>query len=157
MAATAIPIDTLPSIDPATGAVVGLFEKTPLSLLPEIVAYARSAQSEWVKISIPDRCAKLRTLGECIMASRNELADAVVLESGKPRVEALFADLFVALDSAKYWSRAAICSMNRSASSGLFLLGITRSRFRSARSFRRWLRGTPSCVRRAISRLSAGR
>ncbi len=111
MAATAIPIDTLPSIDPATGAVVGLFEKTPSSLLPEIVAYARSAQSEWVKISIPDRCAKLRTLGECIMASRNELADAVVLESGKPRVEALFADLFVALDSAKYWSQNAASTL----------------------------------------------
>src|SRR6266850_804872 len=111
MAATAIPIDTLPSIDPATGAVVGLFEKTPSSLLPEIVAYARAAQSEWVKISIPDRCAKLRTLGECIMASRNELADAVVLESGKPRVEALFADLFVALDSAKYWSQNAASAL----------------------------------------------
>src|SRR5438445_10395618 len=111
MAATAIPIATLPSIDPATGAVVGLFEKTPSSLLPEIVAYARSAQSEWVKISIPDRCAKLRTLGECIMASRNELADAVVLESGKPRVEALFADLFVALDSAKYWSQNAASAL----------------------------------------------
>lgn len=41
------------------------------------------------------------------MASRNELADAVVNESGKPRVEALFADLFVALDSAEYWSKHA--------------------------------------------------
>jgi len=38
------------------------------------------------------------------MASRIELADAVVRESGKPRVEALFADVFVALDSAEYWS-----------------------------------------------------
>ena len=38
------------------------------------------------------------------MASRLELADAVVRESGKPRVEALFADVFVALDSAEYWS-----------------------------------------------------
>jgi len=107
MAATAIPIDTLPSIDPVTGAVVGHFEKTPSSLIPEIVSCARAAQSEWAKVSIRDRCAKLRNLGECIMALRNELADAVVLESGKPRVEALFADIFVALDSAKYWSQNA--------------------------------------------------
>jgi len=35
------------------------------------------------------------------------MADAVVRESGKPRVEALFADIFVALDSAEYWSRNA--------------------------------------------------
>src|SRR5439155_13167562 len=33
--------------------------------------------------------------------------DAVVLESGTPRVEALFADIFVALDSAEYWSKNA--------------------------------------------------
>jgi succinate-semialdehyde dehydrogenase/glutarate-semialdehyde dehydrogenase len=107
MAVTAIPIDTLPSINPATGAVVGQFEKTPPSLLPEIVSRGRAAQSEWAKVSIRDRCAKLRALGERIMASRNELADAVVRESGKPRVEALFADIFVSLDSAKYWSENA--------------------------------------------------
>src|ERR1700674_2077169 len=111
MAATAIPIDTLPSIDPATGAVVGQFEKTPPSLVPEIVAHARATQNEWAKISIPDRCAKLRTLCEGIMASRNELADAVVRESGKPRVEAQFADFFVALDSAKFWSRNAVSAL----------------------------------------------
>lgn len=39
------------------------------------------------------------------MASRNEFADAVVRESGKPRIEALFADIFVALDTAAYFSR----------------------------------------------------
>jgi len=107
MAATAIPIDTLPSINPATGAVVGQFEKTAPSLIPEIISSARIAQNEWKKVSIRKRCAKLRILCERIMISRNELADAVVLESGKPRVEALFADIFVALDSAKYWSKNA--------------------------------------------------
>ena len=34
--------------------------------------------------------------------SRNELADAVVRESGKPRSEALFSDIFVSLDTAGY-------------------------------------------------------
>jgi acyl-CoA reductase-like NAD-dependent aldehyde dehydrogenase len=105
MAATAIPIDTLPSINPATGEVLAHVEKTPVSLLPEIVAHARVAQSVWRKLAVRDRCAKLRVLRDRIMASRNELADAVVRESGKPRVEAIFADIFVALDSAEYWSR----------------------------------------------------
>jgi succinate-semialdehyde dehydrogenase/glutarate-semialdehyde dehydrogenase len=107
MAATAIPIDTLPSIDPATGEVHAHFETTPASQLKDIVFRARNAQSEWAKLPIRERCAKLRGLRERIMASRNELADAVVRESGKPRVEALFADIFVALDSAEYWSRNA--------------------------------------------------
>jgi succinate-semialdehyde dehydrogenase/glutarate-semialdehyde dehydrogenase len=105
MAATAIPIDMLPSINPATGEVVAHFEKTSAALLPQIVASARAAQSGWVKLSVRDRCAKLRVLRERMMASRNELAAAVVRESGKPRVEALFADIFVALDTADYFSK----------------------------------------------------
>ena len=39
------------------------------------------------------------------MASRDALADTVVAESGKPRVEALFADLFVSLDTAEYFAK----------------------------------------------------
>jgi succinate-semialdehyde dehydrogenase/glutarate-semialdehyde dehydrogenase len=107
MAATAIPIDTLPSINPATGEVLAQIEKTPPRVLSEILSRARIAQLEWAKIPIRERCAKLRTLRERMMASRNELADAVVRESGKPRVEALFADIFVALDSAEYWAKNA--------------------------------------------------
>src|SRR5713226_9104427 len=111
MAATAIPIDTLPSINPATGEVLAYFEKTAPGRMPEIVSLARAAQSFWAKLPLGDRCGKLRDLRKCILASRNELADAVVRESGKPRVEALFADIFVALDSAKYWSNNAASAL----------------------------------------------
>jgi acyl-CoA reductase-like NAD-dependent aldehyde dehydrogenase len=107
MAATAIPVDTLPSINPANGEVVGHFEKTLPGRLPEIVSRARVAQNAWAKVAIRERCAKLRALRERMMASRDELTDAVVQESGKPRVEALFADVFVALDTAEYFSRNA--------------------------------------------------
>ena len=107
MAATAIPIDTLPSINPATGQVLAHIEKTPPEMVGRTVLLGRAAQKEWAKVSIRERCEKLRRLRECIMASRNELAGAVVSESGKPRVEALFADIFVALDSADYWSKNA--------------------------------------------------
>jgi acyl-CoA reductase-like NAD-dependent aldehyde dehydrogenase len=111
MAATAIPIDTLPSINPATGEAVAYFEKTPPSRLAEVVRNARAAQAGWAKVSVADRAAKLRTLRDRMMASRNELADAVVRESGKPRVEALFADVFVSLDSAEYWAMEAASAL----------------------------------------------
>src|SRR5437016_1833020 len=111
MAATAIPIDTLPSINPATGEVLAQIKKTLPLILPEIVSRARIAQGLWSKLPIRDRCGKLDSLRERIMAARNELADAVVHESGKPRVEALFADIFVALDSAEYWSRNAASAL----------------------------------------------
>jgi acyl-CoA reductase-like NAD-dependent aldehyde dehydrogenase len=105
MASAAIPVETIPSIDPATSKILAQFEKTPSAALPEIVVRARSAQSAWCGVPIEKRCAQLRLLRDCIMVSRNALADAVVAESGKPRVEALFADLFVALDTAEYFSK----------------------------------------------------
>jgi len=108
MAATAISIDTLPSVNPATGQVLAHLEKTPPETVVRKVTLARAAQREWARVPVRQRCKRLSRLGEVLLAARNELADAVVNESGKPRVEALFADLFVALDSAQYWSKHAV-------------------------------------------------
>ena len=113
MAATAIPIDTLPSIDPATGKILAHIEKTSPETVGRTVVLARAAQKGWARVPLRERCLRLGRLRECLMASRNELADAVVSESGKPRVEALFADIFVALDSAKYWSTNAPAALRR--------------------------------------------
>ena len=111
MAATAIPIDTLPSINPATGQVLAHIEKTAPEMVARTVTLARAAQKEWANVPVRERCKRLQRLREIMMASRNELADAVVNESGKPRVEALFADIFVALDSAEYWSKHAAAAL----------------------------------------------
>jgi succinate-semialdehyde dehydrogenase/glutarate-semialdehyde dehydrogenase len=107
MAATAISVDTLPSINPATGATLGYFEKTLTTALPQIMARACVAQAAWGRVSLAERCARLRDLRYRIMGSRDALADAVVAESGKPRVEALFADIFVAVDTAAYFAKNA--------------------------------------------------
>jgi acyl-CoA reductase-like NAD-dependent aldehyde dehydrogenase len=105
MVATVIPVETIPSIDPASGKILAHLEKTAPAALTEILARARVAQSAWCAVAIEKRCAQLRVLRDSMMASRDALADAVVAESGKPRVEALFADLFVALDTAQYFSK----------------------------------------------------
>jgi len=107
MAATAISVDALPSINPATGETLGYFEKTLSTALPQIVAHARATQSVWARVPMRERCARLRDLRDRIMSSRDVLADAVVAESGKPRVEALFADIFVAVDTAAYLAKNA--------------------------------------------------
>lgn len=107
MAATAIPLDTIPSINPATGEVLERFARTEPASVPDLLRRAREAQREWATMSVSRRCRQLVALRNRMLASRSELAEAVVLESGKPRVEALFADVFVALDSAEYFSRHA--------------------------------------------------
>ncbi|HKV24977.1 MAG TPA: aldehyde dehydrogenase family protein [Candidatus Acidoferrum sp.] len=105
MAATAIPLDTINSIDPATGKVLAQIDRTPVSAVQEIVRRARAVQSAWAKVPVAKRCAQLSKLRARILETRDTLANAVVAESGKPRAEALFADLFVALDTADYFAK----------------------------------------------------
>src|SRR5271170_5851277 len=107
MAASAIPIDALPSINPATGEVLAHVATTPPSQIVQLVAQARVAQAKWAATPLVERGALLVKLREQILASRDRLADTVVFESGKPRVEALFADVFVSLDTAAYYAKQA--------------------------------------------------
>jgi acyl-CoA reductase-like NAD-dependent aldehyde dehydrogenase len=107
MAATAVSVDTLPSINPATGEALGYFERTPASALGQIVGRARIAQAVWARVPMRERRAYLRHVRDYIMSSRDSLADTIVAESGKPRVEALFADIFVAVDTAAYFAKNA--------------------------------------------------
>src|SRR5215468_8330091 len=105
MAVTATPLGTVASINPATGEALEQLPKTDGASLAELLRRARDAQSSWADVPIRKRCELLHKLRERILAARDALADAVVLESGKPKVEALFADVFVALDSVEYYAR----------------------------------------------------
>jgi succinate-semialdehyde dehydrogenase/glutarate-semialdehyde dehydrogenase len=105
MVATPVVVETIPSIDPATGRVCGHFEKTPPLAVPRILAKARAAQAAWERVPIRDRCAQITVLKAKILEACGSLADAVVRESGKPRAEALFADVFVSLDTAGYFAK----------------------------------------------------
>jgi len=105
MAATQIAVDRIPSIDPATGQVRAEFERTAPLAVAGLMAKARAAQAEWAKRPIEKRCALIGKLKRIMLEAREALADAVVRESGKPRVEALFADVFVSLDTAEYFAK----------------------------------------------------
>src|SRR5580704_8367944 len=107
MQASTITADLIPSINPATGEVSGGRERTDPSHLLRGVAQARVAQARWAQTPISERAEKLKRLRNSILGARNILADLIVEESGKPRVEALFADVFVALDTAEYFYKNA--------------------------------------------------
>lgn len=107
MAAPAAFSTHLESIDPATGEVIGRFEATPVAELPRIVERARHAQEEWALRPLRERCALLRRLRDVLFARRNEVAELIARETGKPRVEAQFSDVLVSLDTAAYWGREA--------------------------------------------------
>lgn len=105
MVANAVTVDTVASIDPATGQICGSFERTSPLAVPQLLAKARIAQRAWARVSVEERSAHIAVLKAKILEARDTLANVVVRESGKPRVEALFADVFVSLDTADYFAK----------------------------------------------------
>src|SRR3974390_1863776 len=105
MVATALTVDPLPSIDPATGRVRANFERTPVLQVPQLMLKARESQATWAKVPMKERCARLGALKAKMLDAREALADAVGAESGEPGVEAKFSDVFVSLDTADYFSK----------------------------------------------------
>jgi len=174
MAAPAIPVEMVTSFNPATGEVLKHIEATPSSQIPAIVKRARAVQTAWKDVPLRERLRLIGKLRELMLARQDELADTVVRESGKPRVEARFADVFVALDTAAYFaSRGEVLlsperiphhSTAAKAKTGKVYYepassarGTIRWRFRWGKSFRPLQPGMRSCARTASSRRSAAR
>jgi len=106
--ASAVTLTTaIESVDPATGEVIARFEALPPADVPRIVERARRAQADWAAQSIRARRALARRLRETTYARRQEIAEVVTRETGKPRIEALLADVLVSLDMAGYYAAQA--------------------------------------------------
>ena len=99
--------DFVESLNPASGQVCARIPATAVESLPEIMARARRAQTEWAARPLRERCRLVRRIGERLYERRQEAAALVTRETGKPRVEALFADVLTSLDAAFYYPRKA--------------------------------------------------
>ncbi len=97
----------LESIDPASGEVIARFEVTPPGDVAGVLQRARQAQMEWARRPLRERCALLRRLRDVLFARRQEIAEVITREAGKPRVESLLAEIMLILDTADYYSRKA--------------------------------------------------
>jgi succinate-semialdehyde dehydrogenase/glutarate-semialdehyde dehydrogenase len=102
-----VSLDTIESLNPATGEVNGRFSMTPAEALPGILQRAREAQAAWGSRPVADRCRILRRLGRVLYDRREEAARLVTREAGKPRAEALFAEILISLDTIEYYAKAA--------------------------------------------------
>ena len=105
MASPLASLSTVQSTDPATGEVVARFESTPVGELAEMFRRARAVREDWAALPVRSRCALIRRLGEVIYSRRREWAERVTRETGKPHAEALFADVLISLETAKYYAR----------------------------------------------------
>ncbi len=98
---------TVDSVNPATNEIVERFEPADPARLAEIFVAARNAQREWSARPLKDRARTIAQLRDAIYESREEVVATIGRETGKPRVEAVFAELLVALDTADFLSRQA--------------------------------------------------
>jgi acyl-CoA reductase-like NAD-dependent aldehyde dehydrogenase len=105
MDVAAIPV--VESRNPASGEVVARIPCTPLAELSSIMSRARVAQTAWAARPVGHRCAQTRRLRDVLYARREEIVSCISRETGKPRVEALFGDLLIALDATDYYARNA--------------------------------------------------
>ena len=93
--------------DPAGGAVNKRFEATNPAEMPALLARARAAQQQWQAKPLRERCAQMERLRDVVFDSRDEIADVITRETGKPRVEAILAEIALAIDTAGFFARRA--------------------------------------------------
>jgi acyl-CoA reductase-like NAD-dependent aldehyde dehydrogenase len=107
MASPTASLFSVHSTDPATGEIVARFDATPASELSAILQRGRQTQRTWAAAPLRSRCELVRKLADVLYSRRDELANLVTRETGKPAVEALFADVLISLETAKYYAREA--------------------------------------------------
>jgi acyl-CoA reductase-like NAD-dependent aldehyde dehydrogenase len=96
MATTAAP--ELVSVNPATLEPVGSVRRTDPGEVPAIIASARAGQDRWHAAGAGVRAGVLREAGRILRMRADEIADAIVAETAKPRTEAIAHDLYPAVD-----------------------------------------------------------
>jgi succinate-semialdehyde dehydrogenase/glutarate-semialdehyde dehydrogenase len=99
--------DELRVLNPATLEVVGSVRTTDPATLPELVAASRLAGDRFAEVPLAERRALLVRVAGLVLERADEIADVVVAETGKPRVEAFTTELFPALDALVWLARHA--------------------------------------------------
>ncbi|MGH9524350.1 MAG: aldehyde dehydrogenase family protein [Terriglobales bacterium] len=90
------------SVNPATGEVLGEFPCAGEGEVRAAVGRARAAQTDWHHAGIAARLNVLRKFQELLLERKHEVARLITREAGKPVGEALVAEVFVALDAARF-------------------------------------------------------
>ena len=97
--------NTIPTINPATGAVIAEVSALDESGARRAADTARAAYPEWAATSIAERQRLLLRFLEIMVAESGELAELVAREGGKPVAEARLVDVFPGCEVLAYLAR----------------------------------------------------
>lgn len=85
------------SVNPNTGAVIGVTHISSKSEVEEAVRRARLAQPAWAALSLPQRIAIMRPVQEALVARAADLTRLISQEMGKSETDTLIGDVLLSL------------------------------------------------------------
>jgi acyl-CoA reductase-like NAD-dependent aldehyde dehydrogenase len=92
---------------PATLEAIGEIEVQTAEDVQAAVERARKAQPAWAALGFDQRARFVRRAIAVLLERRDELLDVIVRETGKPRAEALAAELLAACDAMEFYAKRA--------------------------------------------------
>ena len=98
---------TIVSTNPATGEVLAELACASPSDVQSAVLRAKQAQPAWEATPVRERVAVLRRFQQLLSEQRDQVADLICREAGKPAVEALTTEVLVILDATEFCIRNA--------------------------------------------------
>ena len=101
----AVGTSTIVSTNPATGEVLAELACASPDEVQSAVLRAKQAQPEWQATPVRQRVALLRRFQRLLSEQRDEVADLISREAGKPAAEALTTEVLVVLDAAEFCMR----------------------------------------------------
>jgi acyl-CoA reductase-like NAD-dependent aldehyde dehydrogenase/predicted metal-dependent phosphoesterase TrpH len=100
--------DVIESRNPATGAVIGTVAITAPEDVDRVAREVRRIQRGWALVPLPERLRVFRRATEVLVRRREELADLISREGGKPVVEAAINDVGNATLTVDWVARAGL-------------------------------------------------
>jgi succinate-semialdehyde dehydrogenase/glutarate-semialdehyde dehydrogenase len=97
---------TLESFNPATGELVGSVSTITPEQVQGVVDDVARIQPAWAELSLADRARYLRRAADALLDDIDEIAELLVNEQGKPRVEAYTMELLPTVDALHWCAKA---------------------------------------------------
>jgi len=91
------------AVNPATGERIRTYETATDQQISDTFSKARKASHQWKDLSIEKRCSYLKEFRKVIVGRKDEIVEAIKLDTGKPDVEALMSDVLATLTMIKYY------------------------------------------------------
>jgi len=91
------------AINPATGEKIRTYETATDRQISNAFSKAKDVSQQWKDLSIKKRCGYLKNLRKEIVERKDELVEAIKLDTGKPDVEALMSDVLATLTMIRYY------------------------------------------------------